>query len=73
MALAGVLIALAFIFSYLESLLPSFSGVPGVKPGFANIVTMTALYALDWKYALTIALVRVILSGLTFNGMTAMM
>ncbi len=73
LAMAGVLIALAFIFSYVESLLPSFSGVPGVKPGFSNIVTMVALYAIDWKYAVVISLVRVVLSGLTFNGMVAML
>ena len=73
LALSGVLIALAFILSYVESLLPSFTGIPGVKPGLANIVTMTALYALDWKLAAGIALVRVILSGLTFNGMNAML
>ncbi len=70
---AGVLIALAFILSYVESLLPSFTGVPGVKPGLANIVTMAALYVLGWKYAVCIGLTRVILSGILFTGMNAML
>lgn len=70
---AGIMIALAFILSYVESLLPSFTAVPGVKIGLANIVTMVALYTLGWKYAAAISLVRVILTGITFSGMSAMM
>ena len=73
LAMAGVMIALAFIFSYLESLLPSFTGIPGVKIGLANIATMVALYTLGLRYAIVIAIVRVILSGLTFTGLGAML
>lgn len=72
LATAGIMIALAFILSYIESLLPAFTGVPGVKIGLANIVTMVALYLLDWKYAAAISLVRVALAGLIFNGLSAM-
>lgn len=72
LALAGVLVALAFILSYLESLLPTFVGIPGIKPGLANIASMTALYVLDWRMAVAVSLVRVVLSGLTFTGMSAM-
>ncbi len=70
---AGVLIALAFILSWIESLLPSFTGVPGVKPGLANIAVMCALYALGGKMAIAVALVRVVLSGFMFTGMNAML
>ncbi|MBR5967197.1 MAG: Gx transporter family protein [Lachnospiraceae bacterium] len=70
---AGVLVALAFILSYLESLLPSFTGVPGVKPGFANIAVMCALYALGGRTAVAVALIRVVLSGFMFTGMNAML
>ena len=44
-ALYGLLVAAAFIFGYLESLLPSV-GVPGIKLGLANLVTVAALYRL---------------------------
>lgn len=71
-AMAGVLVALAFILSYLESLLPAFIAVPGIKPGLANIASMTALYVLNWQMAVAVSLVRVVLSGLTFTGMSAM-
>ena len=41
-AVYGLLVALAFIFSYLESLLPSV-GIPGVKLGLANLVVVVVL------------------------------
>ena len=34
----GVFVALAFIFSYIETLLPVPIGIPGVKLGLANLV-----------------------------------
>ena len=71
--MSGVLIALAFILSYIESLLPSFTGIPGVKPGFANIAVMCALYVVGGKIAFAVALVRVVLSGFMFTGMNAML
>ena len=38
----GVFIALAMIFSYIEVLIPFNFGIPGVKLGIANIVTVTS-------------------------------
>ena len=43
-AILGIFTALAFILGFIESLIPPFTGIPGVKAGFANIVTMIALY-----------------------------
>ena len=37
-ALYGVLVALAMILSYIEVLIPLPIGIPGVKPGLANLV-----------------------------------
>ena len=42
----GVFTALALIFSYIETLIPLQFGIPGVKLGLGNIVTLFALYAL---------------------------
>ncbi len=72
-ALTGMLIAAAFIFSYLESMLPVFFGIPGIKPGFANIVIIVALYRLGISYAAGISLLRIALSGLMFSGMYSAM
>lgn len=72
-AVSGVLIALAFIFSYVEVLIPFHLGIPGVKLGLANIVSVTALYLLEEKTAVTITVVRVILTGFTFGSLYSMM
>ena len=65
----GMLIALAFIFSYVESLIPISFGVPGMKLGLANIVVLIALYILGPKAALVLSIVRVLLSAMTFGNM----
>lgn len=69
----GLLVALAFIFSYIESLIPIQSPVPGIKLGFANIVVMITLFWLGEREAFSMAIIRVVLSGLTFGNMMMMM
>lgn len=71
LALAGMLTAVMFIIGYVESMLPAFFAVPGIKPGFANIPVMTAIFLLDWKLAAGMSFVRIMLSGFTFTGMFA--
>lgn len=72
-ALYGMLTALAFILSYVESLVPVTLGIPGVKLGLANLVVLIALYTLDLKGAFVISVVRIVLSGLTFGGLFSML
>ena len=43
LTLYALLLALAMILSYLESLIPLSFAVPGIKLGLANIVTLIAL------------------------------
>ena len=72
-AFYGIMIALAFILSYLESFIPinAIIPIPGVKLGFANIVVLFSLYTLKLRDAVIIAIIRVFLSGLLFgNPMT---
>lgn len=64
----GLLIALAFIFSYIESLFPFVFPVPGMKVGLANIVVVTALYELGGKEAFCLSMVRILLVSMTFGG-----
>lgn len=72
-AICGVLIALAMIFSYIESLLPLPVPMPGIKIGLANLVVVFALFKLDYKYAFLISLIRVVLIGFIFTNMSAML
>lgn len=67
-ALLGIAVALAMVLSYLESMIPPIAGIPGIKIGLANIVTMVILLELRTEYAVLVAMVRVILSSLLFGS-----
>lgn len=67
-ALCGVLIALALVLSYLESLVPMNFAVPGIKLGLANLVTIIALIRLGIGYAVIISVGRIVLSGILFGN-----
>ena len=69
-ALLGMLVALAFVLSYIETLIPVNLGIPGAKLGLANLVVMVALYTLGTKEAFALSMVRILL---TFSSMAAML
>ena len=62
-AFFGVFVALALIFSYVESLIPIQIGIPGVKLGLANLIIVIALYKMSLKEAYLLSVTRVVLSG----------
>ena len=67
----GLLVALAMIFSYIETLIPINLGLPGMKLGIANLVIVIGLYLLKPHEVLLISLVRIFLIGFLFgNGMS---
>lgn len=71
-AVCSVLASLALIFSYIEMLFPFNFGIPGIKLGLSNLIVLAALYTLGTGYALTINITRILLSGLLFGGVSAM-
>lgn len=72
-ALYGLLVALALILSYVESLVPAFFAVPGMKLGLTNVVVLVALYCLGDGSALAINVVRILLVSFLFgNGVSFM-
>ena len=68
----SALIAVAMILSYIESMIPAFVAVPGVKMGLSNIATVFALYALGCQYAICVSVVRVFLSALLFGNFVSL-
>lgn len=68
LAFMGLLTALGLIIGYIEFLIPIPLGIPGVKPGFANIVIVWALYSLGPWEALMINGMRIFLSGFLFGN-----
>ncbi len=64
-------IAVAMILSYLESMIPAFVAIPGIKMGLANIAVVFALYKLGWKEAAGVSLLRVVLVSLLFGHLAS--
>lgn len=71
-AFYGMFLALALVAGYVEQLIPINLGIPGVKLGLANIVTMLLLYMVGWQAAILITALRILLSGLLFGSGFAM-
>lgn len=71
LALLGMLVALAMVLSWLETQIPVFVAVPGMKLGLTNLVVLTALYGLGAKEAVFLNFVRILLVGLTFGNMVS--
>ena len=69
----GLLVALAFVFSYIEFLIPINFGVPGIKLGLSNLVVIIALYLSGTVSAICISLIRIVLVSFTFGNMAALM
>ncbi|MGN0523441.1 MAG: Gx transporter family protein [Eubacterium sp.] len=67
-SIVALSVALAFVLSFFESLVPVNIGIPGVKLGIANVVVLTALYLLPKRDAFFISMVRILISGLVFSG-----
>ena len=72
-ALYGMLIALAFVLSFVESLIPISLGIPGVKLGLANLVTVVGLYTVGTTGTVVISLIRIVLTGFSFGNLFAML
>ena len=70
--LYGVLVALALILSFVESQIPAFFAVPGMKIGLTNIVVLFALYTEGEKSAVIINIVRILLVALLFGNAMSM-
>ena len=58
----GMLVALALLFSYLESLFPISLGIPGIKLGLANVVTVFSLYVYGFSTAFAVSICRVLVA-----------
>lgn len=71
-AFYGLFLALALVAGYVERLLPINLGIPGVKLGLANAVTMVLLYTVGIRAAAGISVIRILLTGMLFGNGFAM-
>lgn len=61
-------VSFALILSFIESRIPAFTAIPGIKVGLANIAVIFTLYKFGIKEAVAISLVRVILVSMLFGS-----
>ncbi len=66
--LYSAFLVLALSLSFLESLIPPFVLVPGIKLGLANLAVIYLIYKNDYLGAVLVNLARIILSCLLFSG-----
>ena len=72
LTLLAMMITFAIVLSYIESKIPAFVAVPGVKIGLANIVVIFVLYKLGIKEAIVISGVRVFIISMLFGNPVSM-
>ena len=73
LAWCALLTAIALTIFVLEGQIPLSFRVPGMKLGLSNLVTLYALFALGWKEALGILLVRIFLGNVFAGNLMAML
>ena len=64
----ALMVALAMVLSWLESMVPLPGLMPGMKVGLANLAVVFALYRMSLRDAAGISLARVALVSLTFGN-----
>lgn len=68
-AYLGLFSAVAIIFGYVESLIPFFAGIPGIKLGLANLAVLFILKRYSWKEAALVSTVRILVVGFMFGNL----
>ena len=61
-------VSLALILSFIESRIPAFVAIPGIKVGLANIAVIFTLYKLGVKEAVIVSVIRVLLVSILFGS-----
>ena len=68
-AYLGLFASVAIIFGYVESLIPFFAGIPGIKLGLANLAVLFILETYSWKEAALVSVVRIFVIGFLFGNL----
>lgn len=67
-AICALFASIALVFGYIEYLIPFNFGIPGVKLGLSNLITVSALYTLGNTKTVTVSLLRVLCTALLFGN-----
>lgn len=68
----SIMVTYSLVLYFVEAMLPSLYFItPGAKLGLSNIITMVILYAGGFNMAITVLLIRIILSSIFGGGFSA--
>ena len=73
MTALALTVSFALILSFVESRVPAFVAIPGVKVGLANIAVIFTLYKFGLKEAVTVSVLRVIIVSMLFGSPVSLM
>lgn len=65
----AMLLSVSVVLGLIESFIPFFNAIPGIKLGLANIVVVYTLYRYCFKDAVYISILRVFLIGILRTGL----
>lgn len=68
MTFLALTVSFALILSFVESRIPAFVAIPGIKVGLANIAVIFTLYKFGIKEAAAVSAVRVLLVSMLFGS-----
>lgn len=71
-AFLGLSVTLAMILSFVESQIPVFTTIPGMKAGLPNLVMVFLLYRVGWKETVIVSLIRAFLVALLFGNLQSL-
>lgn len=71
-AFLGLSVTLAMILSFVESQIPVFTTIPGMKVGLPNLVMVFLLYRVGWKETVIVSLIRAFLVALLFGNLQSL-
>ena len=69
----GLITAVAIVLSWLESQIPPFFSVPGMKIGLTNIIVIIALYKMGSGSAMAVNVLRIVIVSFLFGGPSALL
>lgn len=72
LATLSVVVALAMVLSFVESRIPAFVAIPGIKVGLANIAVIFAVYKLGSREGVLVSIIRVLLVSLLFGSVVSL-
>lgn len=73
MTALALTISFALVLSFVESRVPTFVAIPGVKVGLANIAIIFTLYKFGLKEAVTVSILRIVIVSMLFGTPVSLM